>query len=126
VARGHGAGPLKSFLVTVDALPEKQRGQLSAQTFATPEKVRSLVVEFDKQLRSQGQLVAAQLALYLNNAKTELIILDSVKTDILDVYNRFFNVLTGAYTDEELQVVGLPSLEQVRMTFLPNDKRTSG
>ena len=110
-------GPVASFLVMLDALPEAARSKLGELPAATGEKTRAVVVEFDKLIRSKGGVIKQQLALYLSNAKTEQIIATSIKNGVLEVYGKFLALLTAGYTAEDIAIISAPSIEQVRMTF---------
>jgi hypothetical protein len=110
-------GKIASFLVMVDAMAADKRASLGGHANTTAEKTRGVVVEFDKVLRSHGGVVKEQLTTYLDNAKTEQIIMASIKNGVLDVYQKFLIVVTAGYSAEDAAIISPPTIEQVRMTF---------
>ena len=109
--------PLQSFLVKVDALGEDAKKTLSAQAFATPEKVRALVAETTGQMRTQMASVTKSTSVYLDT-KTVKILLDQIQANTVAAFERFHTAVQTFYVEEDdLNIIGLPTVEQIKLTL---------
>eukprot|EP00053_Salpingoeca_punica_P018510 m.181918 g.181918 ORF g.181918 m.181918 type:complete len:779 (-) comp17449_c0_seq1:1349-3685(-) len=109
---------INSFLVKVDALPPAAKATLSQQPFATPEKLREIVVSSDNILRQETQTVVGALRVYLRNKDTEMILFRPVKTAVLETYQRLSALVAEHYhSEEDKAIISCPSQEQIALTL---------
>lgn len=88
---------------------------LRTQPFASPEKMRDIVGVTNKQIKSLVSVIFYKMSLYLANKDTEYILFRPVKSNIQQSFQRFEALVKENYTDEDQQIIGCPSAEQVNL-----------
>lgn len=88
---------------------------LRSQPFANPEKLRDIVGITNKQIKSLVSVIFEKMSLYLANKDTEHILFRPVKTNIQQSFQRFEILIKENYTEEDQQIIGCPSAEEVNL-----------
>ncbi|PIK55765.1 putative conserved oligomeric Golgi complex subunit 3 [Apostichopus japonicus] len=94
---------------------EGPKVSLRSQPFANPEKLRDIVGITNKQIKSLVSVIFEKMSLYLANKDTEYILFRPVKTNIQQSFQRFEVLVKDNYTEEDQQIIGCPSAEQVNL-----------
>lgn len=114
-------GPLKQFLSKASVIlkmredPSAPQVSLRTQPFASPEKLHDVVAETYKNLKSKKGEIHQSMELYLANRDTEFILFKPIKGSIQACFQQLHQLLSENYTEEDHQIVGCPSVEQVNL-----------
>ena len=107
--------PISSFMLKVSAFRLRSSGRsnellsLSKQNFATPgipdfnlflDHVIGVFTQFKKVLKDHLELVSSKMDNYLGDKSTETILLRVIRSNILDNYLAFYEVITTEYESE--------------------------
>ncbi|XP_042313287.1 conserved oligomeric Golgi complex subunit 3 isoform X2 [Sceloporus undulatus] len=109
--------PLEEFLAKVSALKTMatQRGpkyNLLLQPWAQPAKVSDLVSSTYKTIKTKLPSTLQSMSLYLSNKDTEFILFKPVRNNIQQVFQKLHALLKEEYSNEDLQIIACPSMEQ--------------
>ncbi|XP_026543001.1 conserved oligomeric Golgi complex subunit 3 [Notechis scutatus] len=112
--------PLQEFLSKVSALTAvaSQRGpkyNLSQQPWAQPVKINDLVSSTYKRIKTKLPSTLQSMSLYLSNKDTEFILFKPVRNNIQQVFQKLHAVLKEEFSNEDLQIIACPSMEQVNL-----------
>ncbi|XP_032646273.1 conserved oligomeric Golgi complex subunit 3 isoform X3 [Chelonoidis abingdonii] len=111
---------LEEFMSKVAALKAmaSQGGpkyNLSQQPWAQPAKVNDLVSSTYKTIKTKLPLVLRSMSLYLANKDTEFILFKPIRTNIQQVFQKLHVLLKEEFSNEDLQIIACPSMEQVNL-----------
>ena len=95
--------------------PGAPRVALRTQPFASPEKLRDVITETYKQLKNRKADVQKSMELYLANKDTEFILFKPIKGGVQSCFQQVHAMLGENYNEEDLQIIGCPSAEQVNL-----------
>ncbi|KAG8137740.1 hypothetical protein E2320_004948 [Naja naja] len=112
--------PLQEFLSKVSALTAvaSQRGpkyNLSQQPWAQPVKINDLVSSTYKRIKTKLPSTLQSMSLYLSNKDTEFILFKPVRNNVQQVFQKLHAVLKEEFSNEDLQIIACPSMEQVNL-----------
>ncbi|KAJ7324468.1 hypothetical protein JRQ81_017488 [Phrynocephalus forsythii] len=112
--------PLEEFLAKVSALKTvaTQKGpkyNLLQQPWAQPAKVSDLVSSTYKTIKTKLPAILQSMSLYLSNKDTEFILFKPVRNNIQQVFQKLHALLKEEYSNEDLQIITCPSMEQVNL-----------
>ncbi|KAL8186710.1 UNVERIFIED_CONTAM: Golgi transport complex subunit 3 [Gekko kuhli] len=112
--------PLEEFLTKVSALKTmaKEGGptyNLLQQPWAQPAKVGDLVSSTYRTIKTKLPLTLRSMSLYLSNKDTEFILFKPVRNNIQQVFQKLHGLLKEEFSNEDLQIVACPSMEQVNL-----------
>ncbi|ETE71564.1 Conserved oligomeric Golgi complex subunit 3, partial [Ophiophagus hannah] len=112
--------PLQEFLSKVSALTAvaSQRGpkyNLSQQPWAQPVKINDLVSSTYKRIKTKLPSTLQSMSLYLSNKDTEFILFKPVRNNIQQVFQKLHAILKEEFSNEDLQIIACPSMEQVNL-----------
>lgn len=114
--------PLSAFLAKVTVIKNLavEEGKdsiafLKQQPFAKPENVRKVVSETYMLLKSKLTSTLQSMALFLANKDTEYILFKPVKAKVQDYYKQMNDLVTETYSEEDQQIIGCPSIQQVSL-----------
>ncbi|KAL9965707.1 hypothetical protein ACROYT_G029547 [Oculina patagonica] len=114
--------PLSAFLTKVTViknLAEEEKKDpkafLKQQPFAKPENVRKVVSETYMLLKSKLTSTLQSMALFLANKDTEYILFKPVKAKVQEYYKQMNDLVTETYSEEDQQIIGCPSIQQVSL-----------
>ncbi|XP_069061507.1 conserved oligomeric Golgi complex subunit 3 isoform X2 [Pleurodeles waltl] len=111
---------LEDFMTKVTALKTmvSQGGpkySLSQQPWAQPAKINDIVASTYKTIKTKLPLTIRSMSLYLANKDTEFILFKPVRNNIQHVFQRIHSMLKEEFTNEDLQIIACPSMEQVNL-----------
>lgn len=111
---------LEDFMTKVTALKTmvSQGGpkySLSQQPWAQPAKISDIVSSTYKTIKTKLPLTLRSMSLYLANKDTEFILFKPVRNNIQQVFQRIHSMLKEEFTNEDLQIIACPSMEQVNL-----------
>ncbi|XP_064615702.1 conserved oligomeric Golgi complex subunit 3-like [Liolophura sinensis] len=121
-------GPMKNFLtradviVTVKKVEGTRQLSLSRQPFAAPEKVQDVVAETYKIIKTKVPVIKRSMALYLANRDTESILFKPIKGHLLQTFQQMGQLLQENYSEEDRQIVGCPTPEQMNLLLASSGK----
>ncbi|XP_020664436.3 conserved oligomeric Golgi complex subunit 3 [Pogona vitticeps] len=112
--------PLEEFLSKVSALKTvaTQKGpkyNLLQQPWAQPAKVGDLVSSTYRTIKTKLPATLQSMSLYLSNKDTEFILFKPVRNNIQQVFQKLHALLKEEYSNEDLQIIACPSMEQVNL-----------
>ncbi|XP_062989259.1 conserved oligomeric Golgi complex subunit 3 [Elgaria multicarinata webbii] len=112
--------PLEEFLTKVSALKTMatQSGpkySLLQQPWAQPVKVSDLVSSAYKKIKTKLPSTLQSMSLYLSNKDTEFILFKPVRNNIQQVFQKLHTLLKEEFSNEDLQIIACPSMEQVNL-----------
>ncbi|XP_039203573.1 conserved oligomeric Golgi complex subunit 3 isoform X1 [Crotalus tigris] len=112
--------PLQEFLSKVSALTAvvSARGpkyNLSQQPWAQPVKISDLVSSTYRRIKTKLPPTLQSMSLYLSNKDTEFILFKPVRNNIQQVFQKLHAVLKEEFSNEDLQIIACPSMEQVNL-----------
>ncbi|CAF0823487.1 unnamed protein product [Adineta steineri] len=93
----------------------KQKVSLRQQPFAKPEILHDLIIENYNLMKKQLPDIFKMMSLYLANKDTEQILFKPVKNNIQQVYQELIVLIRDQYSEEDLQIIGCPSQEQISL-----------
>ncbi|MBN3277693.1 COG3 protein, partial [Polyodon spathula] len=113
-------GKLEDLLTKVAALKTmaSQGGpnyNLSQQPWAQPAKINDIVATTYKTLKTKLPATLQSMSLYLANKDTEFILFKPVRNNIQQVFQKLHAMLQEEYSEEDLQIIACPSMEQVEI-----------
>ncbi|CAM2096114.1 conserved oligomeric Golgi complex subunit 3 isoform X1 [Lepidochelys kempii] len=111
---------LEEFMSKVAALKAmaSQGGpkyNLSQQPWAHPAKVNDLVSSTYKTIKTKLPSMLRSMSLYLANKDTEFILFKPVRNNIQQVFQKLHALLKEEFSNEDLQIIACPSMEQVNL-----------
>ncbi|KAM6144887.1 conserved oligomeric Golgi complex subunit 3 isoform 3-T3 [Phoenicopterus ruber ruber] len=111
---------LEEFMTKVAALKTMatQGGpkySLSQQPWAQPAKINDLVSSTYKTIKTKLPSTLRSMSLYLSNKDTELILFKPVRSNIQQMFQKLHALLKEEFSDEDLQIIACPSMEQVNL-----------
>ncbi|KAI9203906.1 Sec34-like family-domain-containing protein [Polychytrium aggregatum] len=99
--------PISSFMLKVhafniknDAKPASARELLMRQPFATPDQVQLVVASLQELLKSRLVSTLSKMSDYLGDKKTEGILIRVLANNVLEHYQRFYQVVFASYDSE--------------------------
>ncbi|KAK4831390.1 hypothetical protein QYF61_017521, partial [Mycteria americana] len=109
---------LEEFMTKVAALKTMatQGGpkySLSQQPWAQPAKINDLVSSTYKTIKTKLPSTLRSMSLYLSNKDTELILFKPVRNNIQQMFQKLHALLKEEFSNEDLQIIACPSMEQV-------------
>lgn len=114
--------PLASLLDKIDTILKMAEADgkdgkqlLKQQPFAKSDSIRKVVSETCMLLKSKLPSTKQSLTLYLANKDTEFILFKPVKAKVLRVYKQLSVLVQQYYDEEDSQIIGCPSQEQVSL-----------
>ena len=115
--------PLMQFMEKAKVIIElKKEGQssnskvaLRTQPFANAKKLQDIVGATNKLIKTQLPPLKDKMSLYLANRDTEAILFRPVMTKVIKTFNDARQLLQTYYTEEDAQIIGLPSVEEVKL-----------
>jgi hypothetical protein len=119
------AEQVKAFLAKADVVVQMAAKpgstvQLKTQLFATSEKVHEVVTENYKSLRTRLPSLLEKMSLYLANKDTEYILFKPIKANVHQAYRQLTKIVTENYSEEEQQIIGCPTADQVSVLVSMN------
>uniref|UniRef100_A0A1I8IGH4 Conserved oligomeric Golgi complex subunit 3 n=1 Tax=Macrostomum lignano TaxID=282301 RepID=A0A1I8IGH4_9PLAT len=93
---------------------------LRNQPWSAPEKLHDLLAEAYKRLKTQVPALLNSLRLYLANQDTEHILFRPIKANTLQCFKSIESILEKHYTEEELQIIACPTVEQINLLLNPS------
>ncbi|XP_009955938.1 PREDICTED: conserved oligomeric Golgi complex subunit 3-like, partial [Leptosomus discolor] len=111
---------LEEFMTKVAALKTMatQGGpkySLSQQPWAQPAKINDLVCSTYKTIKTKLPSTLRSMSLYLSNKDTELILFKPVRNNIQQMFQKLHALLKEEFSNEDLQIIACPSMEQVNL-----------
>ncbi|OXB57970.1 hypothetical protein ASZ78_004292 [Callipepla squamata] len=111
---------LEEFMTKVAALKAMatQGGpkySLSQQPWAQPAKINDMVSSTYKTIKTKLQSTLRSMSLYLSNKDTEFILFKPVRNNIQQMFQKLHALLKEEFSDEDLQIIACPSMEQVNL-----------
>ncbi|KAK4049565.1 Golgi transport complex subunit 3 [Microbotryomycetes sp. JL201] len=104
------AQDVKQFLDKCSTFLSSPNGQeLSAQPWATPDKVLELYERFQDIFKKQVRETVDKLWLYLNDEKTVGVLLPPLLEEIVETYSTFFNLIRSEYSFDTSTSLAQPS-----------------
>ncbi|CAF3827309.1 unnamed protein product [Rotaria magnacalcarata] len=91
-----------------------QKVSLREQPFAKPEVMHDLIIENYNLMKKQLPDIFKTMSLYLANKDTEQILFKPIKNNMQQAYQELIILIRDQYSEEDLQIIGCPSQEQVR------------
>ncbi|XP_031565571.1 conserved oligomeric Golgi complex subunit 3-like [Actinia tenebrosa] len=88
---------------------------LKQQPFAKPENVRKVVSETYMLIKSKLPSTLQSMSLFLANKDTEYILFKPVKAKVQEQYKQMNDIVTNTYSEEDAQIIGCPSIQQVSL-----------
>ncbi|XP_057302069.1 conserved oligomeric Golgi complex subunit 3-like [Hydractinia symbiolongicarpus] len=88
---------------------------LKQQPFAKADAIRKVVSETYMLLKSKLPSTIQSLSLYLANKDTEYILFKPIKAKVLRTYKQLSTIVQQYYSEEDQQIIGSPSQEQVSL-----------
>ncbi|KAJ7426583.1 component of oligomeric golgi complex 3 [Willisornis vidua] len=121
---------LEEFMTKVAALKTMatQGGpnySLSQQPWAQPAKINDLVSSTYKTIKTKLPSTLRSMSLYLSNKDTELILFKPVRNNIQQMFQKLHALLKEEFSDEDLQIIACPSMEQVMSPVKPKQLKCS-
>ncbi|KAK6485436.1 conserved oligomeric Golgi complex subunit 3-like [Huso huso] len=118
-------GKLEDLLTKVAALKTmaSQGGpkyNLSQQPWAQPAKINDIVATTYKTLKTKLPATLQSMSLYLANKDTEFILFKPVRNNIQQVFQKLHAMLQEEYSEEDLQIIACPSVEQINLLLSVN------
>ncbi|RXN00492.1 Conserved oligomeric Golgi complex subunit 3 [Acipenser ruthenus] len=118
-------GKLEDLLTKVAALKTmaSQGGpkyNLSQQPWAQPAKINDIVATTYKTLKTKLPSTLQSMSLYLANKDTEFILFKPVRNNIQQVFQKLHAMLQEEYSEEDLQIIACPSVEQINLLLSVN------
>ncbi|XP_020896480.1 conserved oligomeric Golgi complex subunit 3 [Exaiptasia diaphana] len=114
--------PMSALLSKVDVVVKmaEEEGKdikafLKQQPFAKPENVRKVVSETYMLIKSKLPSTLQSMSLFLANKDTEYILFKPVKAKVQDYYKQMNELVTQTYSEEDTQIIGCPSMQQVSL-----------
>uniref|UniRef100_A0A674I115 Conserved oligomeric Golgi complex subunit 3 n=1 Tax=Terrapene triunguis TaxID=2587831 RepID=A0A674I115_9SAUR len=94
---------------------------LSQQPWAQPAKVNDLVSSTYKTIKTKLPSMLRSMSLYLANKDTEFILFKPIRNNIQQVFQKLQALLKEEFSNEDLQIIACPSMEQSfgSLLFLP-------
>uniref|UniRef100_A0A674I1J5 Conserved oligomeric Golgi complex subunit 3 n=1 Tax=Terrapene triunguis TaxID=2587831 RepID=A0A674I1J5_9SAUR len=86
---------------------------LSQQPWAQPAKVNDLVSSTYKTIKTKLPSMLRSMSLYLANKDTEFILFKPIRNNIQQVFQKLQALLKEEFSNEDLQIIACPSMEQV-------------
>ncbi|XP_065840634.1 conserved oligomeric Golgi complex subunit 3-like [Oscarella lobularis] len=107
--------PIRVFQAKAEAVISKPSATPVAwkQSFGSPDKVHGIVNANYRLLKDRLPIVLKRMSLYLANKDTEYILFKPIKANALQSYRQLSKLVANNYTDEEQQIIGVPTPEQV-------------
>uniref|UniRef100_A0A8C2U8J1 Conserved oligomeric Golgi complex subunit 3 n=1 Tax=Coturnix japonica TaxID=93934 RepID=A0A8C2U8J1_COTJA len=111
---------LEEFMTKVAALKAMatQGGpkySLSQQPWAQPAKINDMVSSTYKTIKTKLQSTLRSMSLYLSNKDTEFILFKPVRNNIQQMFQKLHALLKEEFSNEDLQIIACPSMEQVNL-----------
>lgn len=106
---------LDTILKMAEADSKDGKILISQQPFAKADAIRKVVSETYMLLKSKLPSTRQSLALYLANKDTEFILFKPVKAKVLRIYKQLATLVQDYYNEEDAQIIGCPSQEQVSL-----------
>ncbi|KAL2310860.1 hypothetical protein Nmel_002538 [Mimus melanotis] len=88
---------------------------LSQQPWAQPAKINDLVSSTYKTIKTKLPSTLRSMSLYLSNKDTELILFKPVRNNIQQMFQKLHTLLKEEFSNEDLQIIACPSMEQVNL-----------
>ncbi|XP_012554836.1 conserved oligomeric Golgi complex subunit 3 isoform X2 [Hydra vulgaris] len=114
--------PLTSLLDKIDTVLKMAEADgkdskqlLKQQPFAKADAVRRVVSETYMMLKSKLPATLQSLTLYLANKDTEYILFKPIKSKVLRAYKQLSILVHQYYNEEDEQIIGCPTQEQVSL-----------
>ncbi|XP_033638194.1 conserved oligomeric Golgi complex subunit 3-like isoform X2 [Asterias rubens] len=104
-----------TVITSMNKQDEAPQASLRKQPFATAEKVHEVVGATYRQVKSRLPAMFRSMSLYLANKDTEYILFRPVKGNIQQAYQQLEAIVKENYTEEDQQIIGCPSMEQVNL-----------
>ncbi|CAL1535854.1 unnamed protein product, partial [Lymnaea stagnalis] len=111
--------PLQSFMTRAQIITSMKKEDIGSkvtlkqQPFATPEKVHDVVAETYRNIKTKLPIVQRSMSLYLANKDTEAILFRPIKVNVQQSFQKFQELLTQEYSEEDILIIACPSAEQV-------------
>ncbi|XP_061490712.1 conserved oligomeric Golgi complex subunit 3 [Rhineura floridana] len=112
--------PLDEFLTKVSnlktvAIQGGPKYNLLQQPWAQPAMIGDLVCSTYKTIKTKLPLTLQRMSLYLANKDTEFILFKPVRNNIQQVFQKLHTLLKEEFSNEDLQIVACPSVEQINL-----------
>ncbi|KAK0059752.1 conserved oligomeric Golgi complex subunit 3-like isoform X1 [Biomphalaria pfeifferi] len=113
--------PLQSFMSRASVITSMKKEDagtkitLRQQPFALPEKVHDVVTETYKNIKTKLPIVQRSMSLYLANKDTEAILFRPIKVNVQQTFQKFHDLITQEYSEEDILIIACPSTEQVNL-----------
>lgn len=99
-------GPLTTAIISKETLKKMAATTLNEK-----------VMEAQKNMKKVIPLVHQKMSLYLANKETEFILYKPIRVNILETFSKFLKMTEETFDEQDLVVIGCPSIEIITVTL---------
>ena len=115
--------PLMQFVEKAKVIIELKKGGQSSnskvalrqQPFANAKKLQDVVGSTNKLIKNQLPKLKDKMSLYLANRDTEAILFRPIMSKVVKVFTDVRQLLQSYYTEEDAQIIALPTAEELKL-----------